>query len=205
MIEQDEVRRIVDVLRGAGVLTAVPPEGELPDGDDVLAADVLSAAYEQLCVRAPLHVDPVAELGPVAFHDSHVEQLTDSLAHQVADLVRLGGLDDVTVDVELDDRSPTAVVPTTLRITDGTGVRTATYAGAAKYLSTVVHVELARLLHRRSTGTRLAWTWNDQGVWLTALTGVTVDELNTALGPAAGDGFTWVDQEEPIAAGEMYG
>ncbi|SDH58878.1 hypothetical protein [Pseudonocardia oroxyli] len=68
-----------------------------------------------------------------------------------------------------------------------------------------VVVIVARLLRRRATGTRLARTWNDQGGWITALTGVGVDELNADLGSAAGGWFTWVDEEEPIAAGERDG
>jgi hypothetical protein len=75
------------------------------------------------------------------------------------------------------------------------------YDGAGKYLSTVVHVALARILRERRTGRRLAWLWSDQGVWLTALSAGGVEKLNTALGPAAGEGWTWVDEQEPVAAG----
>lgn len=207
--ESAEVRRIVDALVRAGVLTVALelPDAALP-GHDITPADVLSAFDEQLGLREPPGSLPLTEFGPLAFHDSHTEQLGATLREQVADLIRLGGLTDVAVEVELEFDSSTPAVPTTLVITDGRstdGPRTVAYVGATKYLSTVVHSELARLLRRRATGTRLAWTWNDQGVWITALTGVGVDELNADLGSAAGARFTWVDEEEPIAAGERDG
>jgi hypothetical protein len=71
------------------------------------------------------------------------------------------------------------------------------YDGAGKYLSTVVHVALARILRERRTGRRLAWLWR-------ALPAGGVGKLNTALGPAAGEGWEWVDEQEPVAAGETY-
>jgi len=205
--ESAEVPRIVDALVRAGVLTEALdlPDAELP-GHDVTPADVLSAFNEQLGLRELPGAVTVTQLGPLAFHDSHAEQFVATVREQVADLIRLGGLSGVTVEVDLEPDSSSPAVPTTLTITDdgrADGMRTVTYVGAAKYLSTVVHVELARLVHGRATGTRLAWTWNDQGVWITALNGVGVDELNAEVGAAAW--FTWVDEEEPIAAGEMYG
>ena len=142
----------------------------------------------------------------MAFHDSHVEQFSDDLREHVDDLVRLagGGLDDVAVAVELTDRPTSARVPTTIRFTIGGEDQVITYDGAWKYLSTVVHVTLARILRERATGRRLAWLWSDQGVWLCGLPDGAVEQLNTALGSAADEGWEWVDEQEPVAAGEMY-
>jgi hypothetical protein len=93
-------------------------------------------------------------------------------------------------------------VATRIRLADGGAERVLDYAGAAKYLSTVLHVSLARVLHERGTGRRLAWLWSDQGVWLSGLRDGGVDELNAALGRAAGEGWEWVDEQPPIAAGD---
>jgi hypothetical protein len=62
------------------------------------------------------------------------------------------------------------------------------YTRAAKYLSTNLHVALARILRARRTGHRLAWLWCDQGVWLSRLRDGEVDRLNIALGRASAEG-----------------
>jgi hypothetical protein len=41
-------------------------------------------------------------------------------------------------------------------------------------------------------------------VWLSGLPDGSVDRLNTALGAAAAEGWQWVDEQEPVAAGQMY-
>jgi hypothetical protein len=144
--------------------------------------------------------------GNLAFHDSHVEQGVDLLREQAADLVRLagGGLADVPVAIEFAPESSsramsTRGVPTRIRV----GERVLDYSGDVKYLSTVLHVELAAVLRRRRTGRRLAWLWSDQGVWLTGVRDDEVERLNTALGPAAEEGWEWVDQQPPMAAGDL--
>ena len=78
------------------------------------------------------------------------------------------------------------------------------YDGAAKYLSTELHVAWPGFCVSARPGCRLAWLWSDQGVWLSGLPDGAVDGLNTALGAAAGEGWQWVDEQEPTAAGEMY-
>jgi len=81
------------------------------------------------------------------------------------------------------------------------------YAGHVKRLSTVLHVTVARAL-RASSGTRpdrarLAWLWTDQGVWLAVLRrGMAVEQLNAEVGGHQTDRWSWVDEEQPIAAGE---
>ena len=95
-------------------------------------------------------------------------------------------------------------MPTRLRLTTDADEQVLAYGGAGKYLSTVVHVALARILRSRQTGRRLAWLWDHQGVWLSGLADGMVERLNTARGPAEGEGWQWVDEQEPTAAGEMY-
>jgi hypothetical protein len=93
-------------------------------------------------------------------------------------------------------------VPTRVRLTVDGAERVLDYAGAAKYLSTVLHVSLARVLRERATGLRLAWLWSDQGVWLSGLRDGEVGRLDAALGPAADEGWAWVDEQAPVAAGD---
>ena len=182
-------------------MVAVP----VADRGEPITADGVLAALDE----APFHVpgfDAASHLANLAFHVSHGEQLAEDLRAQVDDLVRLagGGLPGTAVAVELTERAGPARVPTRLRLTTDAEEQVLTYDGAGKYLSTVVHVALARILRARRTGRRLAWLWDDQGVWLSGLTDGTVERLNAALGPAAGDGWEWVDEQEPTAAGEMY-
>ena len=179
--------------------------GPVADRDEPITADGVLAALDEAAFHMP-GFDAASHLANLAFHVSHGEQLAEHLRAQVDDVVRLagGGLADVAVAVELTERAGPARVPTRIRLTTDAEVQVLTYDGAGKYLSTVVHVALARILLARRTGRRLAWLWDDQGVWLSGLTDGTVERLNAALGPAAGDGWEWVDEQEPTAAGEMY-
>jgi hypothetical protein len=205
-----ELDRVVAVLAGAGVFVPQPPdpahlaEAVADHGEPVTAFAALSALHEAD------HYHPQFRMAHhdanLAFHDSHVEQDMDVLREQAADLIRLagGGLTGVPVTVEIDTTGstqtmPTHAVPTRIRV----GERVLDYAGDVKYLSTVLHVELATVLRERGTGRRLAWLWSDQGVWLTGVADGEVERLNTALGPAAEEGWEWVDEQPPMAAGEL--
>jgi hypothetical protein len=205
-----ELNRVVGVLAGAGVFTPrVPEPADLrtpvaDQGEPVTAEGVL-AALDEADHYVP-GFDAAVYSANLAFHVSHGEQLAEVLREQVGDLVRLagGGLDGVTATVDLTDRAGSGRVRTVVRLVVDGAERVLTYDGAAKYLSTEVHVALARLLRERATGLRLAWLWSDQGVWLSGLPDGAVDGLNTALGAAAGEGWQWVDEQEPVAACEMY-
>jgi hypothetical protein len=207
---QQELARVVAVLADAGVFVPRAPdprdlaEAAADHGGPVSAFSTLAALHEAGWYHPGFGAaDHAANL---AFHDSHVEQLPATLHEQAADLVRLagGGLDDVRVRVE-GMTAEHGVVTVRLRIAAAGGSRTLTYPGSPKYLSTVLHAELARLLRSRGTGRRLAWLWSDQGVWITGLPDGAVDDLNAALGPAAEDGWEWVDEQAPVAAGAPAG
>jgi hypothetical protein len=205
-----ELARVVGVLAVAGVFAPRVPEpadlrSPVADRGEPVTADGVLAALDEADYYVP-GFDAAAYSANLALHVSHGEQFAEVLREQVGDLVRLagGGLDEVTATVDLMDRTGTARVPTVVRLVVDGAEQVLAYDGAVKYLSTEVHVALARLLRERATGLRLAWLWSDQGVWLSGLPDGAVDGLNTALGAAAGEGWQWVDEQEPVAAGEMY-
>ena len=135
--------------------------------------------------------DAAAHGEHLAFHDGHVEQFAESLREQVDDLARVAG-----VTVHLDRLEITDDWRHHVRLRLGGDTHDLEYRGHPKYLSTVLHVTVAR-----AARPRLAWLWVDQGVWITALRGTTVDELNAQLGAPDHERWTWVDEEEPLAAG----
>ncbi len=194
--------------RAADLVEAVADAGE-PVTLDVVLAAVEEASFWRPGFRAEDH------LRALAFHDAHVEQLPETLAGQVADLDRLAGdalrVRLAAVDLADDGRA----VRTRLRLALGPGAgdddgggpddeRVLDYRGAGSYLSTVVHVEVARALHAAAPdGPWLAWTWSDQGVWLAALRPAALEPLNRELGRALVDRWRWVHEEEPVAAGDL--
>lgn len=202
--ERGELARVVDVLAREGVFAPRPPDPAalveaVADHGGPVTADVVLAALEEAEYHHPGFrlADHTANL---AFHPSHGEQFAGTLEAQVADVRRLaaGGLDGVAVAVEIAGDG----VSTRLRLVTGDDEQVLAYAGAVKYLSTVLHVALAGVLRERATGRRLAWLWSDQGVHLTGLTDGGTERLNTALGAAAGEGWEWVDEQPATSAGD---
>lgn len=41
-------------------------------------------------------------------------------------------------------------------------------------------------------------------MWLSGLADGDVERLNTVLGTGAGEGWEWIDEQAPAAAGEMH-
>jgi hypothetical protein len=195
----------------ADLVEAVADAGE-PVTLDVVLAALEEAGFWRPGFRAEDH------LRALAFHDSHVEQLPDTLERQVADLDRLAGdaLRVRLLAVDLADDG--GAVRTRLRLGFSTGGgdedralddraldgRALDYRGDPKYLSTVLHVAVAGALRAAAPdGPWLAWTWSDQGVWLAALRPAALEPFNRELGRALLDPWRWVDAEEPVAAGEL--
>jgi hypothetical protein len=206
---------VVAVAERAGLFAPRTPraadlmEGVADHGEPV-TLDAVLAAIAEIDLRHP-GLRPEDHLAALAFHDSHVEQFADTLTEQVADLDRLAG-DDRHVrllDVRRSEPDDTGAVPTRLRVAVGRGgepgdEQTLDYRGDDKYLSTVLHVAVARALHTLDPGAaRLAWTWSDQGVWLAALRPAALEALNRELGRALLEPWRWVDEEEPVAAGDL--
>jgi hypothetical protein len=205
-----ELARLVATLGGAGLLVPrVPQPDELEEavadwGEPVTVGAVLGALEETQYWRPTFR--PGDHLAALAFHDSQVEQGSDAVTAQVGDLARLvaDALDVRLAALEM--REVGSVVSTRVRLVLGGQEHRLDYAGHVKRLSTVLHVTVARAL-RASSGTRpdrprLAWLWTDQGVWLAVLRrGMTVEQLNAEVGDQA-ERWSWVDEEQPIAAGE---
>lgn len=105
----------------------------------------------------------------LAFHDSHVDALPETLEAQVADLDRLAGdaLDVRLLEVDLTDDGRAVRTRLRLALTTAGGEtdeRVLDYRGAPEDLSTVLHVAVARALRDAAPqGPWLAWTWSDQG------------------------------------------
>jgi hypothetical protein len=179
------------------------------DAGEPVTLDAVLAALEEAGFWRP-GFRPEDHRRALAFHDSHVEQLPENLEAQVADLDRLSGdaLDVRLREVDLADDG--GAVRTRLRLgfatAGGTGGddQVLDYRGDPKYLSTVVHVAVARALRVAAPrGPWLAWTWSDQGVWLAALRPAALEPLNRELGRALVEPWRWVDAEEPVAAGDL--
>lgn len=200
-----ELPRVVSALAAAGVFAPETPDPDhlreaAADHGEPLTADVVLAALEEADHHRP-DFRRSAYTANLAFHGSHAEQDAASLRAQVDDVVRLCGSSaaEVSIGIELSDGGRAGDVATRLRLVVGGVEQVHDYLGAPKYLSTHLHVALARAL-RADGRPRLAWLWSDRGVWLSGLGPGMVERLNTELGAAAGEGWGWVDEAEPIGA-----
>ncbi|MET0189924.1 MAG: hypothetical protein ABW212_13060 [Pseudonocardia sediminis] len=205
--------RVVAVLADAGIFRPQVPDPRLLEqavadhGEPVTVQAVLAALHEADYWNPGFRFDD--HTAALAFHDSHVEQDPGSLRHQIDDLARLvgGEVEIVAGDVDVEWADGVRAARTRVTLTVGGERLALDYRGAAKQLSTVIPVAVARTLRslpdgRRPTG-RLAWLWSDQGVWITVLpTGVDLARLDADLGDLleAGAGWEWVDEQEPMGA-----
>ena len=209
--DQAQVAAIVALLGRAGVfLPAAPAPAHLfeaiaDQGPPVDQATVLTALHE----AAYYHDEFDGErcMANLAFHDINVEQDDEMLETQILDLVRLSrgalAVTDTSIDLQLlDGPGPLPDCTITMRVNGAR--RSVTYAPAGKYLSTHLHVMLAMAMHEADPSRRLAWLWTDQGVWMTAITADALSMLRDGPGATAGaaDGWEWIDDAEPIAAGD---
>ncbi|MCD2197037.1 hypothetical protein LQ327_27060 [Actinomycetospora endophytica] len=211
-----ELARIVGIADHAGLFAPRAPAPvdlveAVADGGEPVTLDVVLAAVEEADFWRP-GFRAEDHLAALAFHASHTEQLAETLRGQVEDLARLVG--DVftvrLVDVDLTAGGRTRLGLELGPVGGPRHRRTLDYRGAATYLSTELHVAVAGALRAATPPSssgwpRLAWTWSDQGVWLAALRGTSVEALDAELGRAIADPWCWVDEQEPVAAGDRPG
>lgn len=205
------VRQIVAALADEGVFQPeVPPPAALyppvAERDEVPNQEVvLTALFE-----ADYHdrsFEPARYMANLAFHDSKSEQFAETIESQVADLARLCG-DALAIEgLEVDDRQiagKTRGGLCVIRFRAAGKLVELRYLAASKYLSTVLHVTVAQALREAGSIKRLAWLWNDQGAWIAALQDGGVDRLNAAAGAVTRgyEGWSWIDQAQPVIAGE---
>lgn len=205
------VRRVVTLLGDEGVFAPEVPdpamlfEGVADWDGPVTQAAVLGALAEANYWHPGF--DPERCMANVVMHDSHAEQFEETLRRQIADLERLAGgaldIRDVAIDLTLRD-GPGPHPPCTIGMTVNGEPVTLTYAPAGKYLSSHIHVALARALKAADCGKRLAWLWCDQGAWIACLADGAVERLNAGPGfdKAGFDGWDWIDASDPFAAGD---
>lgn len=211
------VRRVVTLMGDAGVFAPDVPDPAMlfegvADWDGPVTQGAVLGALAEANYWHP-DFDPERCMTNVVMHDSHAEQYEDTLEAQIADLVRLAGgaLDvrDVATDLNLldghdglDGRGPHP--PCTITMTVNGKAVAMRYAPEAKYLSSHIHVALARALKAADCGKRLAWLWNDQGAWIACLPDGAVERLNAGPGfdKAGFGGWEWIDASEPFAAGD---
>ena len=206
--KQAQVRRAVKLLTEAGIfrerldpamLYPGVAEREAPVKPDVLFEALVEAAY--------YHPDfDAAPCGAnLVHHETQVEQPETYLVAQIADLARLSGgaLAIADVAVEQSRRADTRTVDTRIAMSVNGEPVTLDYPGDDKYLSTVLHHDLATRLRVLDTGQRLAWLWTDAGPWISCLADGEVERLNDAfkLKPTAPCRWEWIESEAPIAAG----
>lgn len=205
-----KVRQIVAALAEERVFQ---PEVPLPaalyppvaERDEVPNQEVVLTALFEADYYDP-SFDPARYMANLAFHDSKAEQFSATIDGQIADLARLCG-DSLAIEgVEVDDRQMTGKSQglCVIRFRAAGKPIELRYLAASKYLSTVLHVAVARALRETGSARRLAWLWNDQGTWIAALQDGAVDRLNAAAGAVKTgyEGWSWIDEAQPLVAGE---
>jgi hypothetical protein len=206
---RERVAEIVATLHAAGVFAPMAPDPTVlhepvADYGEPVTTDAVLLALGEASYYHP-GFRPESCTANLVCHGSQTEQFEDYLREQIDDLVRLaGGALTVTVTgIEQEWTDGSHQVPTRFRWSVNGAEQTLAYTGAGKYLSTMIHVTLARAM--AGAPRRLASLWGDQCMWITALPVGGVERLNATLGldAAADSRWEWVDDQEPLAAGDV--
>ena len=208
--KQAEVRRIVRVMAEHGLFAPEAPDPALlyagvAERDFPVKPDSI---LEALCEVDYYHpgTDPEHWMANLVMHDSKGEQ---DVSGQIADIARLaGGALDVRDAVVRHGAVPghrRAVQVDVTMTVNGEAV-VLSWLGDVKYLSTHIHHALATRLRNGGSGKRLAWLWDDQGAWMSMVDDGAVESINAALklGDRARCAWGWMDEGEPMAAGQMF-
>lgn len=205
---QAQVRKAVRILTEAGIFQSGPDPALLnasaAECDEPIKPTTIFAALIEADYYHPGFV-PSSCMANLVLHETQVEQPEDYLVEQIADLARLsrGALSIADVSVEQSWRADKVTVDTLVTMTVNGEPVTLAYPGDDKYLSTVIHHDLATRLRALSNCRRFAWLWDDGGPWISCLAEGAVEQLNDAfkLGPKSLYQWTWIDAESPHAAG----
>ena len=206
--KQAQVRRAIKLLSEAGIFRDTLDPAMLYPGiaerESPVKPDIIFEALSEVDYYHP-DFDATPYRANLVLHETQVEQPEHYLAQQIADLARLSGgaLAIADVSVEQSRRADARTVDTRIAMTVNGAPVTLAYPGDDKYLSTVIHHDLATRLRALDTGQRFAWMWSDGGPWISCLADGVVDRLNDAfkLKPSAPCRWEWIDSEAPIAAG----
>ncbi|WP_353204256.1 hypothetical protein [Sphingomonas sp.] len=206
--KQPQVRRAVKLLSEAGIFREKLDPAMLYPGVAEREARVKPDIVFEALVEATYYhpdFDAAPYRANLVLHETQVEQPEAYLIAQIADLARLSGgaLAIADIAVEQARRADTRTVDTRIAMTVNGEPVTLAYPGEDKYLSTVLHHDLATRLRALDTGQRLEWRWTDAGPWISCLADGDVERLNEAftLKPSTPCRWEWIDCEAPIAAG----
>ena len=207
------VRKIVAVLAEQGVFAPGPPKPDhlfeaISDEDCRVTQEVVLGATAEAGYYHE-DFDPDGCMGNLAFHDSKGEQYAETLEQQTGDLVRLANgalqVNDLAIALDLKGRRGTHSPCTLTMVVNGEPI-SISWLPDVKYLSTHIHVSLAKRLCALETGKRFAWLWSDQGVWISLIANGALDRLNAGPGNDKKrlGSWEWIDESEPVAAGAMF-
>lgn len=207
-----KVRQTVAALAAENVFAPETPDaaalfGPIADRDEPPNQEVVLTALWEANYYDP-GFDPDKYMTNLAFHDNKGEQFAETIADQLADLSRLCGGDLPISNVSIHHPLVDGLGPQprcAITLDAGSQRIELSYVPAAKYLSTLLHVAIAKALRESGSARRLAWLWNDQGTWISALGEGGVERLNTGPGAVRGGygGWEWLDLVDPYAAGEV--
>ncbi len=209
---QDEIRAVVTTLARYGVFAPQVPDPALlfagtPDFGGGVTPDGIFYALNELHYYHP-DIDTAEFMANLAFVDSKTEQ-SAALIHGYInefDALTDGALGIQIVRIDHPSFADMAARDVVIDLTVGGAPLRIQYRGLPKYLSTHLHVALARAYHALGRGDAIASYWTDQGAWLMRIAHGAVERLNAALGiedSETADPFAWLHEEVPFAAGSI--
>lgn len=208
---QSKVRKVIKLLGEEGVFAPdVPDPAKAFEGIADMDSEVTQTSVIVALAEANYwhpEFDPAACLQNVVMHDSKAEQDEINLRSQIDDLIRLAGGQLVVSDLVIDpnfEAWPPPLPPCTISFVVNGAPHSVTYLPDPKYLSSHIHVALAKALRATGAGKRFAWLWNDQGALISCLPDGAIERLNSGPGfdRDGYSGWEWIDEAEPFAAGD---
>lgn len=192
-----EAARLLHALHDAGIIAPDLPEAAqlqeaLADyGEPVDMTAVLFALNEAHYAHADFDADRY--LANLRFHNEHIEQFADTLCAYCDDMCTLAQCDNwQIIRLECTDMPAAAGrMRVTARLLIGAQTLDMAEIFFSKYLNTAWYVHIARALVADGAPRRLAWIYDDSGIWLTGLAA----DTDLQCLPHAIAGWRWVDEE----------